>query len=91
MTQSSLPTDQYELPRDIAGRLNPLICHHPSDTLGMVADALAFLSEAAEHTEGGQSTEAPQGFAIMLEVTRQAVKYEAHAAQPVPKLRAGSS
>ncbi len=81
MTKQVLATDHYELPRNVAGRLNPLILDHPSDTLGMVSDALVFLSEAAEHA-GGYSNEAPGGFAVMLEVVRQAVKYEAHAAEP---------
>lgn len=90
MTKQVLATDHYELPRHIAGRLNPLILDHPSDTLGMVADALVFLSEAAEHS-GDYSTEAPGGFALLIEVVRQAVKYEAHAAEPKPALRATAS
>lgn len=90
MTKQVLATDHYELPRDIAGRLNPLILHHPSETLGMAADALVFLSEAAEHV-GGYSAEAPGGFSLLLEVVRQAVKYEAHSLAPGQGRRAATS
>ena len=90
MTKEVLPTDHYELSRDVAGRLNPLILDHPSATLDMVADALVFLSEAAEHS-GDYSTEAPGGFALLIEVVRQAVKYEAHGAKAKAALRAATS